>query len=229
VNGFGLFAALLVGLTRPAAAADATALRAALASELRALPGDALGLEDSDLLLSSSITLSVGLTSPGPGERAATATYVMGTRVITVDSALAREPDAAAVARRIAPTLVHELEHARADLRAPGAPVALEGEWTAYAAEAAFVRRRLAADPRYLERGRRLGRLGDNYAFSAAAGKKGLDGVRRACERDGLFKGLKPASQLCGGLRDDERRRCDASASYYRDRLEQLRAALAAP
>lgn len=205
-----LLALLLVA--RPASAiVDPQMLRTALVSELRALPGDDVGREASALLASSSVPLSIGLTGPGPDGRPATAIYAPG-KGITIDAALARGNDAEDLARRLAPTIVHELEHARADLAVPGAPAALEDEWAAYAAEAAFVRRRAAAQPGYLRR-RGLGRLGRNNAFTARAGKGGLDGVRRACERDGLFRGLKPAT--------------GAAAAYYRARLELLRAALA--
>jgi hypothetical protein len=216
--------ALLLAL--PAGAADVVALRAALAFELRAVAGDDVGWGASNLLLESSVALRLGQTPPGPDGRPATASYATGKAEITIDEALTREKDEAVLARRVAPTVVHELEHARADLAVPGAPVVLEGEWTAYAAQAVYLKRRLAQDPDYLRGQKELGRLRGNYEFLARAAAGGLDGLRRACEAEGVFKGLRPAAKVCGRLSGAERKACEAAVAYYRARLAELRPAL---
>jgi hypothetical protein len=220
------FPALLLLLSSPAPAADIVELRQALIGELRALGGDSVGWEASELLLASSVTLRIGATPAGPDGRAATASYAVGKHEITVAETLAREKDAALLARRIAPTVVHELEHARADFAVPGAAVVVEGELTAYAAEAIFLRLRLAADPSYLSAQKELGRLRHNYEFVSRAGAAGLDELRANCENEGVFKGLEPLELHCSRLSGKEKGHCLKPASYFRARLETLRAAL---
>lgn len=222
-----MIAAFLLSLiSAPSFAVDVTELRIALISELRAVSGDSLGWEASELLLTSSVTLKIGSTPSGPDERAATASYAVGKGEITVAETLAKEKDAVLLARRIAPTVVHELEHARADFAAPGSPVVLEGELTAYAAESVFLRRRLAADKNYLADQKELGRLRGNYEFVSRAGAGGLDALRDACEADGLFKGIEPLEAYCARLAGAERKICRAPRSYFKSRLAELRADL---
>jgi hypothetical protein len=136
----------------PAGAADAPdpgVLRAALVRELRAVPGDDVGAAASAYLASPKVAFAVRTVSGRPAEAA----YLADSREIIISERYAREAgagvDVETFARRIAATLVHEVEHA-VDLReAAAAPKMREGELAAYGAEAVFLRRRLARDADY--------------------------------------------------------------------------------
>lgn len=147
--------ALLAALAAPAPAraADAASLRRALVHELRSQKDDPIGRAAADFLETSTTALRVAPTHPDRDGAVPAAEYEADRRVITVDDRLLASAEGARdlrlAAERLAPTLVHELEHARADAAVPGAPLMREGEFCAYAAEAAFLRRRLAGDPEY--------------------------------------------------------------------------------
>lgn len=148
--------AVLLPLLWPAPSAHAVdpwELRRALILELRALPGDDIGFSAAQFLETSSITLRVAPTHPVKGPTSAAAEYEPGSGLITIDDRFVASAQGARglrlLATRLAPTVVHEVEHARADAAFPGSPLMREGEFCAYAAEAAFMRRRLAADPDY--------------------------------------------------------------------------------
>ena len=149
-----LLALLTLWPAAPAGAVDARALRRALIAELRRDPGDDIGRATAEFLETSTTTLRVAPTHPDKRDGvSACAEYERGRGLITIDDRFVASAQGARgprlLARRLAPTIVHEVEHARADTAVPGAPLMREGEFCAYAAEAAFLRRRLASDPEY--------------------------------------------------------------------------------
>lgn len=140
--------ALLVLLTGPARAwsGNPEALRAALIRELRSDPGDEIGVATADRLAALG-----GLrVAPIAG---AVAAFRPGDRRLTVDRDVLESAGKGVgddvLARRLAATIVHELEHAF-DLRESSRmPETKEPELAAYAASAVFLRRRLERDPDY--------------------------------------------------------------------------------
>ncbi len=141
--------ALLVLLAGPARAwsGDPGALRAALIRELRSDPTDDVGVASANLLASLGGGLRIAPLSKAAGE------YRVRDRRLTVDrdylESAGRGVDDEVLARRLAATIVHELEHSF-DLRESGrSPHCREPELAAYAASAVFLRRRLERDPNY--------------------------------------------------------------------------------
>lgn len=216
-----LFAKLLFDtLAVPArAAADPMALRHELMMELRADPADPVGSVVADYLGLERVSVSVAEAPIRHEGRAAAARYRRAENLIELDPdfAAAAGSDARAMARRLAPTIVHEVEHARLEEAAPGAPAVSEGELAAYAAEAAYLKRR------GVPAGAPNDAIAQMHAFTRRAAAGGLEGVRRAFDEAGILSRLPPVKKTCAEAPKAKKPSCFAALKFLRSRLDELK------